>query len=333
MKKGIMKMPNNYSLNLNGTGYISVDNFPSFGNEYTLKIYICKKHNEFQRWTGVLMRGDSDTSQGIYIQDDNTLCVTNSKSGRAVLDDMKNYNINDWNCITITHNNETLKYYKNGKLIKTLRNLRSINSKEQLFIGYWDNWGNFNGNIAEIAIWNTCLNDKQILNNYNKKLTGKESNLVAYWRINEGEGDVIYDLSNNKFNGNVINSEWDVTAPAIICNKYLINQNKSYLSTKSNFLNLGQPTDNTQLENWYNKYGADYVNIITENLNNKEFPMSKNENEIWKTDSELDMNDVTDNIDLVNIDEDNKSIKYNCNDYRILDLCDDQFKLTMCKTK
>ncbi|GAE03458.1 hypothetical protein CBO05C_3148 [Clostridium botulinum B str. Osaka05] len=113
----------------------------------------------------------------------------------------------------------------------------------------------------------------------------------------------------------------------------LINQNQNYYSTKSNFLNLGQTKDNTQLENWYNKYGADDVNVITQNLNNKEFPMSKDENGIWKTDFQLDMNEVIDNIELVDIDEENKSIKYNCNDYRILDLCDDQFKLTMCKIK
>ncbi|ABS39358.1 hypothetical protein [Clostridium botulinum] len=121
--------------------------------------------------------------------------------------------------------------------------------------------------------------------------------------------------------------------PIYYPNSYLINQNNNYYSTKSNFLNLGQPIDNIQLENWYNKYGSGDVNIITQNLNNKEFPMSKNENGIWKTEFQLDMNDVTDNIELVDIDENNKSIKYNCNDYRILDLCNDQFKLTMCKTK
>lgn len=111
----------------------------------------------------------------------------------------------------------------------------------------------------------------------------------------------------------------------------LINQNKNYYSTKSNFFSLGQPTDSTQLENWYNKYGSEDVNIITQNLNNKEFPMTKDESGIWKTDFQLDMNEVIDNIELVDTDENNKCIKYNCNDYRILDLCDDQFKLTMCK--
>lgn len=120
---------------------------------------------------------------------------------------------------------------------------------------------------------------------------------------------------------------------AISATKYLINQNKNYYLTKSNFLNLGQPIDNTQLENWYNKYGSDDVNIITKNLNNKEFPMTKNESGIWKTDFQLDMNEVTDNIDSVDIDEDNKSIKYDCNNYRILDLCDDEFDIMQYKQK
>ncbi|KEI76992.1 hypothetical protein N486_14985 [Clostridium botulinum B2 128] len=115
--------------------------------------------------------------------------------------------------------------------------------------------------------------------------------------------------------------------------KYLINQNKNYYSTNSNFLNLGQPIDNIQLENWYNKYGSGDVNIITQNLNNKEFPMSKNENGIWKTDFQLDINDVTDNIDLVDINENNKSIKYDCNNYRILDLCDDEFDIMQYREK
>ncbi|HCL4455043.1 TPA: hypothetical protein N2D10_003069 [Clostridium botulinum] len=121
--------------------------------------------------------------------------------------------------------------------------------------------------------------------------------------------------------------------PIYYSNSYLINQNKNYYSTKSNFINLGQPIDNTQLESWYNKYGSDDVNIITQNLNNKEFPMTKAENGIWKTDFQLDMNEIKDNIELVDTDENNKSIKYDCNDYRILDLCDDEFDIRMFKEK
>ncbi len=61
--------------------------------------------------------------------------------------------------------------------------------------------------------------------------------------------------------------------------------------------------------------------------------MSKNENGIWKTDFQLDINHVTDNIDLVDINENNKSIKYDCNNYRILDLCDDEFDIMQYRQK
>lgn len=109
--------------------------------------------------------------------------------------------------------------------------------------------------------------------------------------------------------------------------KYLIKQRTHYYSTKSNFINLGNPVDNTQLKDWYHKYGTDDVNILNQNLSNKEFPMTMSENGIWETDFRLDINEIKDNIELINIDDNNKSIKYNCNDYRIIDLCDDEFNI------
>lgn len=114
-------------------------------------------------------------------------------------------------------------------------------------------------------------------------------------------------------------------------NKFLIKQNEDYYSIKSNFYSIGQPTDNTQLENWYNKYGTDDINIITQILNNKEIPMSKNENDIWKTDFELDANDIKDSIQIINTDDSNKSIQYDCNDYKIFDLLDNEFDIMMAK--
>ncbi|EPY2277916.1 hypothetical protein ACXAT3_002668 [Clostridium sporogenes] len=47
----------------------------------------------------------------------------------------------------------------------------------------------------------------------------------------------------------------------------------------------------------------------------------------------MHINEIKNNIKLVNIDEENKSIKYNCNDYRIIDLCDDKFHIMQYKRK
>jgi len=121
------------------------------------------------------------------------------------------------------------------------------------------------------------------------------------------------------------NANWDWRK--LYDSKYLIKQDNSYYSTKSNFINLGKPVDNTQLKDWYHKYGTDDVDILNQNLNNKEFPMTISENGIWETDFRLDINEIKDNIELINIDENNKSIKYDCNDYKIIDLCDDEFNI------
>ncbi|NMM62374.1 hypothetical protein HBE96_06665 [Clostridium sp. P21] len=45
---------------------------------------------------------------------------------------------------------------------------------------------------------------------------------------------------------------------------YLIKQNDNYISTKSEFYKqLGQPKDDTQLQDWFKKYGTDDLSVLT----------------------------------------------------------------------
>ncbi|WMJ80986.1 hypothetical protein RBU49_01665 [Clostridium sp. MB40-C1] len=122
------------------------------------------------------------------------------------------------------------------------------------------------------------------------------------------------------------------TIYCLIKDRYLIKQNTNYYSINSNLSTIGQPSDNIQLKTWFDKHGVDDINILTENLSIKETPMTKDEaTEIWKTDFKLDFNDITENIELIDTDENNKSIKYDCNNYRILDLLQDKFDIMMLK--
>ncbi|WP_125154420.1 hypothetical protein [Clostridium rectalis] len=113
--------------------------------------------------------------------------------------------------------------------------------------------------------------------------------------------------------------------------KHLIKQNNSYYSIKNNFITLGKPIDKNQLKNWYFKYGVDEINILTQYLNSKEFPMTKDENEIWKTDFELNSNDIKDNIISMDIDDNKKLIKYDCERYNIYALLDEGFDVMSLK--
>ncbi len=63
---------------------------------------------------------------------------------------------------------------------------------------------NFTGNLDEIRIWNKALGAKEIINDHNRYISGKEPGILGYWRMNEGFGGSIYDISKTgtRFNEN-----------------------------------------------------------------------------------------------------------------------------------
>ncbi len=57
----------------------------------------------------------------------------------------------------------------------------------------------FSGRIDEVRVWNYARGHAEMAAKWNRTLTGAESGLVAYWRFDEGAGQVAHDSS---FNGN-----------------------------------------------------------------------------------------------------------------------------------
>jgi len=128
---------------------------------------------------------------------------------------------NIWYHFTFTYNkNET----NEGKLY--------INGSE---VNTWNQWGGnidnaggspvtigntnhietpFNGNINEVAIWNEALTATEITTVYNSGSGfnasvnsgnySSASNLVGYWKINEGTGTTAYDGSGNNISGSLL---------------------------------------------------------------------------------------------------------------------------------
>lgn len=114
---------------------------------------------------------------------------------------------------------------------------------------------------------------------------------------------------------------------------FLIKQNSNYYAIKSNLYELGKSIDDTQLRQWYKKYSDNDINILIKNLSNREMPMTLDETtDIWKTDFELDANNIIDNIELIENDYEEinyKIIKYGSLNYRILDELNDEFEIMM----
>lgn len=66
----------------------------------------------------------------------------------------------------------------------------------------------FQGLIDEVRIWNLALPGKQLHSNFDESLTGDEEGLAGYWRMNEGSGEWIEDLSQNENWGELYRTMW-----------------------------------------------------------------------------------------------------------------------------
>jgi len=66
----------------------------------------------------------------------------------------------------------------------------------------------FDGLIDDVRVWNVERTATEIADNYNKELTGSETGLVGYWKLNSTLGDSTAnnnDLTNN--NGAIFSTE------------------------------------------------------------------------------------------------------------------------------
>lgn len=103
---------------------------------------------------------------------------------------------NTWYHATfVFENNNSLRLYLNGTLEAsvTIGNRTLRNSDNRLRVGS----GNiaseyFNGDIDDVRVWNMALSQTDIVNTMNCELDNSETNLVAYYKFNQG-----FDYANN----------------------------------------------------------------------------------------------------------------------------------------
>ncbi len=83
------------------------------------------------------------------------------------------------------------------------------NSSRNLYIGRYrnDSFGQYDGLIDEVRIWNTARTGAEIQANMFEELSGSESGLVAYYRFDESAGTTLDDDSPNTNTGTLNNME------------------------------------------------------------------------------------------------------------------------------
>ncbi|NES64417.1 MAG: hypothetical protein F6K24_03665, partial [Okeania sp. SIO2D1] len=118
--------------------------------------------------------------------------------------------IQQWHHYAATFDGTTAKIYIDGVEVNSSNISGTIQSdSDSLFIGK-DDYNEarfFNGQIAEVRIWDKARTAEEIKADMHKRLTGKEENLVAYFPLNEiipEDSTVkVLDLSGNNHHGTV----------------------------------------------------------------------------------------------------------------------------------
>jgi len=79
----------------------------------------------------------------------------------------------------------------------------------------------FEGAIDEVRIWNVARTREEIQVSMHQRLEGNEPGLVGYWNFDEGQGQIVYDLSPKGNNGYLrCGPAWvDSDAPIGFCNR------------------------------------------------------------------------------------------------------------------
>ncbi len=126
--------------------------------------------------------------------------------------------------------------YVDGKNVHTYPSNTSIYSNDLFSIGQEYDDGPvrsdfWNGTIDDVRIYDRTLSVEEIRANMHNRLAGDEVGLVGYWDFDEGEGQIVYDLTGNGNDGQLGSTPYvDAGDPAWIesdapigrCTPYLI---------------------------------------------------------------------------------------------------------------
>jgi hypothetical protein len=83
------------------------------------------------------------------------------------------------------------------------------NLYDDLFIGNSESIAEtFDGVIDELRVWNHARSQAEIEEYMNTTLSGDETGLLAYWPMEEGNGDIIFDIAGNGNEAQIYNIAW-----------------------------------------------------------------------------------------------------------------------------
>ena len=113
------------------------------------------------------------------------------------------FEVNKWYHLAVVFDGSSIKLYVNGELdgqVDAPRGpitLCGKTDKRRFCIGSSLDSRYLDGVISEVRVWKKALTQSEIQNNMCYISPDNYQDMIAYWRFNEGEGDVVRDWTGN----------------------------------------------------------------------------------------------------------------------------------------
>ncbi|MCF7823264.1 MAG: DJ-1/PfpI family protein [Candidatus Marinimicrobia bacterium] len=164
----------------------------------SMSLFISKSHFAFNNESLILKLNHSDGTQSFSFSP------------------LGSIHLGEWSHIAVTYASDSSEvcFYVNGERQETASTVSPsgeirANADEELVIG---STGSkilmFDGIIDEVRVWNQVRSNSQISTEYKTMLYGSEPGLQAYWPMNEGKGDNLYDFSQQGNNVYIDEAFW-----------------------------------------------------------------------------------------------------------------------------
>lgn len=113
-----------------------------------------------------------------------------------------------WSHIAATYDGTTVKIYINGLLTQSATWTNGItDSGTNLLLGCRSGTTFFLGQMDEARVWTVARTQAEIQEAMCRNLVGNEAGLAAYYRLDQIDGSVTYDLTSNANNGTLTNMD------------------------------------------------------------------------------------------------------------------------------
>lgn len=106
--------------------------------------------------------------------------------------------VNGWTHIAVVYNDKTPYLYVNGVLVKTGLTSWKTDVYASNMVGSGI-YGVMNGQFDEVRVWGRVRTQAEIMANMNSTVSAPQTDLAAYWPINDGESIGLTDMSGNGY--------------------------------------------------------------------------------------------------------------------------------------